>query len=187
MKTSKLVLIGASTGGPGHLNKLLRGIPNQGIPIVIAQHMNTVFIPYFVAQFGREMNMEVIEISQKQYLSGGIFICDKTSALMPESPLAIAPQEIQSIYNPNINVLFQSGVNVCSFTNILAILLTGIGDDGAQGLWELYKAGATCMAESEASAIVYGMPKKAKEINPNLNILHLDDIKARLERFLYVF
>lgn len=187
MKKSKLVLIGASTGGPGHLNKLLKGIKNFDTPIVIAQHMSSVFVPYFVAQFGREMNMEIIEVSKKELLSGKIFVCSKTSALSSDTPISITPLDVESIYNPNINTLFQSAVGVCGFVDVLAILLTGIGDDGAKGLFELYRAGASCIAESEESAIVYGMPKKAKEINPDVNVMNLSHIRARLESFLYVF
>ncbi|MDO7252467.1 CheB methylesterase domain-containing protein [Helicobacter cappadocius] len=187
MKKSKLVLIGASTGGPGHLNRLLKGINNSNTPIVIAQHMNSVFVPYFVSQFGREMNMQAIEVSKKELLSPKVFVCSKTSVLSEDTPLSLIPKDVESIYNPNINVLFQSAVNICGFIDVLAILLTGIGDDGAKGLFDLYRAGATCIAESEESAIVYGMPKKAKEINPDVNVMHLDDIRIKLESFLYVF
>lgn len=187
MKKSKLVLIGASTGGPGHLNKLLKGIKNFHAPIIIAQHMNSVFVPYFVAQFGREMEMEITEVSKKERLSGKVFVCSKTSTLSEDTPLTLLPQDIDSIYNPNINILFQSAVNICGFVDVLAILLTGIGDDGAKGLFDLYKAGASCIAESEESAIVYGMPKKAKEINPDVNVMNLSNIRSKLESFLYVF
>lgn len=187
MKKSKLVLIGASTGGPGHLNKLLKGINNFDTPIIIAQHMSSVFVPYFVSQFGRELNMEIIEVSKKEPLCGKVFVCNKTSILSEDTPITILPQDIESIYNPNINILFQSAVNICGFVDVLAILLTGIGDDGAKGLFDLYRAGAICIAESEESAIVYGMPKKAKEINPDVNVMNLRDIRTRLESFLYVF
>ncbi|PAF54566.1 chemotaxis protein CheB [Helicobacter sp. 13S00482-2] len=187
MRKSKLVLIGASTGGPGHLNRLLKDINNSDVPIVIAQHMNTVFIPYFVSQFGRGINMEITEVSQRELLSGKVFICSKTSVVSEDTPLSIIPKDVASIYNPNINVLFHSAVHICGFIDVLAILLTGIGDDGAKGLFDLYRAGATCIAESEESAIVYGMPKKAKEINPDVNVMHLDNIRTRLESFLYVF
>lgn len=114
-------------------------------------------------------------------------MCSKTSILSEDTPLTVLPQDIESIYNPNINVLFQSAVNICGFIDVLAILLTGIGDDGAKGLFDLYRAGASCIAESEESAIVYGMPKKAKEINPDVNVMNLSDIRTRLESFLYVF
>ncbi|PAF52422.1 CheB methylesterase domain-containing protein [Helicobacter sp. 13S00477-4] len=187
MSHSKIVLIGASTGGPGHLTKLLKGISKNNAPIIIAQHMNEVFVPYFVSQFKREMSIDVVEVGDKEYLKNAIFICDKTSVLSVKEPFFIKPQETQSIYNPDINILFQSAVNLCEYADILAILLTGIGEDGAKGLFELYRHGAVCIAESEESAIVYGMPKRAREINPNVNVLPLDKIRERLERFLNVF
>ena len=65
----------------------------------------------------------------------------------------------------------------------MAVLLTGIGHDGANGLSELQKHGATCIAESEKSAIVFGMPKRAVEINPNIVALALDDIIQTIKTF----
>lgn len=185
--SDKLVLIGASTGGPGHLNKLLKGIKNNHTPIVIAQHMNSIFVPYFVSQFQKEVDMKVHEVDKIYYLDDGIYICNQTSMISENLPLSIKPIKSDSIYNPNINTLFNSAITSCNFKDVLAILLTGIGDDGANGLFELYKAGAKCIGENEESAIVYGMPKKAKEINPNLLSLPLHKIKENLERFLYVF
>jgi two-component system chemotaxis response regulator CheB len=65
----------------------------------------------------------------------------------------------------------------------MAILLTGIGQDGALGLKALFEAGAKCYGENEESAVVYGMPKQAKEINPELKMLSLLEIKSVLQRF----
>ncbi len=90
---------------------------------------------------------------------------------------------VMSYYNPSIDHLFLSAVKLCKDYDILAILLTGIGQDGAQGLSELKEAGAVCIAESEESAIVYGMPKKAVELNSNIKVMHLDEIVKYIEGF----
>ena len=81
-------------------------------------------------------------------------------------------------------MLFKSAVPICKIVDVMGILLTGIGDDGASGLNDLYRAGAKCIAENEQTAIVYGMPKRAKDINPNLEIGNLDTIKTNLQRFI---
>ena len=120
-------------------------------------------------------------------LKSAIYICEKNSEIISASPLMAgmcSPMK-ETTYNPNVDVLFHSGVQACKFADVMAILLTGIGDDGARGLNELYKAGAKCVAENEESAIVYGMPKRAKEINANLKSLPIGGIRAELERFLH--
>jgi two-component system chemotaxis response regulator CheB len=88
-----------------------------------------------------------------------------------------------SHYNPSVDHLFNSAVKLCREYDVLAILLTGIGQDGAQGLSDLKDARATCIAESEESAIVYGMPKKAAELNSSIKVMNLDQIIAYIKRF----
>ena len=83
---------------------------------------------------------------------------------------------IPTIFNPNVNMLFSSALTACGFTSVLAVLMTGIGDDGAKGLHELYKAGAQCIGENERDCVVYGMPKRAKELNPRLDMGGIKDI-----------
>ncbi|WP_173031293.1 CheB methylesterase domain-containing protein [Campylobacter sp. CCUG 57310] len=185
----KLVLIGASTGGPGHLKKLFQNLDIGSASVVIAQHMSLMFIPSFITQFDKECNADVLKLEGKTQLKNKIYICEKNSEILPTQPLsaAVCAKGKETTYNPNVNLLFESAVQACKFCDVMAILLTGIGDDGAKGLNELYKAGATCIAESEASAIVYGMPKRAKEINSNLRSLSISEIRAELERFVSVF
>lgn len=184
----KLVLIGASTGGPGHIKKLLKNIDLKGATIVIAQHMNKMFIPSFATQIGRECEINVEILSDRAVLKDRVYICEQNFMIGDSVPLNAKPNiETKTIYTPNVDMLFNSGVSVCKSANVMAILLTGIGDDGASGLNNLYKAGARCIAESEDSAIVYGMPKRAKELNPNLKSLNLFAARKELEDFLNAF
>lgn len=183
----KLVLVGASTGGPGHLKRLFKGLELNGASVVIAQHMSLAFIPSFISQFDKECAAEVLMLGAPTQLKSAIYICEKNSEIISASPLTagMCSPAKETTYNPNVDVLFHSGVQACKFADVMAILLTGIGDDGARGLNELYKAGAKCVAENEESAIVYGMPKRAKEINANLKSLPIGGIRAELERFLH--
>lgn len=184
----KLILIGSSTGGPGHLKKLLCDIDITNCAIVIAQHMSLNFMNTFIEQ-GKLFfdNQDLVHrIEEKMHIKNGVYICTKNSVILPTQPLSIAPYngDIKTTYNPNIDMLFSSATKVANIADIMAILLTGIGDDGAKGLFELYKAKAKCIAENEESAIVYGMPKRAKELNPQLLSLNLANIKIKLESFL---
>jgi len=180
-------LIGASTGGPGHLKKILSIIPSsyQGA-IIIAQHMNSTFIPSFISQFQTELSIPVHSIDTKTSLENGhIYICSQHCELKKEyhSLIVQTTQQGQTPYNPSIDTLFCSAVECLKNAEILAILLTGIGHDGAQGLSELQKHGAQCIAENEETAIVYGMPKRAIEINPDIPALPLGEIIRVIQRF----
>lgn len=184
----KLVLIGSSTGGPGHLKKLLADIDINSCAVVIAQHMSLNFMNTFIEQmkvFFKSENL-VNKIDKKISIKNGVYICTQNSTILPTQPLSIAPYdgEIKTTYNPNVDMLFSSAAKITKSADIIAILLTGIGDDGAKGLFELYKAKAKCIVENEESAIVYGMPKRAKELNPHVLSLNLANIKIRLESFL---
>ena len=183
----KLILIGASTGGPGHLKKILSNLStNFKIPIVIAQHMNSVFIKSFVKQFNDELLFDVVMADNSHCIQDEtIYICAKHCEIKKDGyKLTLVHNEkVQSHYNPSVNHLFSSVKTLTNDYDILAILLTGIGQDGALGLAELKDAGATCVAESEESAIVYGMPKKAAELNPQIKVLNLDNIINYIKQF----
>ena len=183
----KIVLIGASTGGPGHLKKILAHIPTHyNGAIVIAQHMNATFIPSFISQFQTELRLPVHTVDHKISLqSSHIYICPQNCQLKRgDITSKIEPVDVgETPYNPSIDSLFLSSVECIKDAEILAVLLTGIGHDGANGLSELQKNGALCIAESEKSAIVYGMPKRAVEINPKIISKPLDDIVEIIKQF----
>lgn len=183
----KLILIGASTGGPGHLKKLLTGISLPiNVSIIIAQHMSKNFVGSFASRLSQELNSDVELLNNKVTLKNKIYICAQNSIILNSQILTANIDQSGAIttYNPNVNMLFNSAVPICKIADVMGILLTGIGDDGASGLNELYKAGAKCIAENEQSAIVYGMPRRAKDINPNLEIANLDMIRTNLQRFI---
>lgn len=183
----KLVLIGASTGGPGHLKKILSNLSTAfKIPIVIAQHMNSVFIKSFVKQFNDELSFDVVLADDTHCIQDKtVYIC-ATHCEIKKDGFNLNLQhntEVQSHYNPSVNHLFSSAKTLTDDYDVLAILLTGIGQDGALGLAQLKDAGATCIAESEESAIVYGMPKKAAELNPQIAVMNLDNIINYIKQF----
>lgn len=183
----KIILIGASTGGPGHLKKILLSLPESfNIPIVIAQHMNPIFITSFVKQFNDELPFKFFLADNKHDIkTSTIHICATHCKLKKESfDLKLEKSlEVVSHYNPSVDCLFYSAVKLVKSYDILAILLTGIGQDGAVGLDSLENAGAKCIAESEDSAIVFGMPKKAAELNSNIDVMHLDNIIKNIKKF----
>lgn len=183
----KVVLIGASTGGPGHLKKILSALPaNYNATLVIAQHMNRIFIPSFISQFKNELSLGVSSIETCLELKPSIaYFCPYNCTLSKHHYTLCVEPSLGDItpYNPCVNTLFSSALPFSKEVEFLAILLTGIGDDGALALSALKHEGVTCIAESEKSAIVYGMPKRAIEINPLIRSLSLDDIILTIKKF----
>ncbi|WP_041671807.1 CheB methylesterase domain-containing protein [Sulfurospirillum barnesii] len=183
----KIVLIGASTGGPGHLKKILASIPASfHASIIIAQHMNSMFIPSFISQFQNELPLVVHGVDKKMSLHPStIYICPQNCHLLRGdlTPKIEPILEGETPYNPSIDTLFSSALECLRDSEIMAVLLTGIGHDGANGLSELQKQGAHCIAESEESAIVYGMPKRAVEINSHITVMPLHQIIDAIKLF----
>ena len=183
----KLILIGASTGGPGHLKKILLNLKTSfSTPVVIAQHMNPVFITSFVKQFDDELPFNFFLADSRHHIESSTMHVCATHCELHKRERYLKLESINGItshYNPSVDHLFHSAVKLCNEYDVLAVLLTGIGHDGAQGLSELKNAGATCIAESEESAIVYGMPKKAAELNENIKVMNLNDIIKYIKRF----
>ncbi|MBE0492125.1 MAG: chemotaxis protein CheB [Sulfurospirillum sp.] len=183
----KLILIGASTGGPGHLKKILSALGNDfETPIIIAQHMNEIFLQSFAKQFDSELFQKVVLVDgtckiQKRH----IYICAKSCVLESQygaSSLA-CKLDYESYYNPSIECIFGSALGMLEKFTFLAVLLTGIGQDGAVNIDLLQKNGVRCIAESEETAIVFGMPKQAALLNKNIEVLPLYSIISVIKQF----
>ncbi len=185
----KLIAIGSSTGGPGHLQAILGALPsNFKATIVIAQHINAVFLDSIVESlnsfcripvYGGQNGLVLEEPSVVFARGAGI------NEVVSENGgyrLKILDQ-MSDDYSPSINKLFFSIAKLPSQSSIMAALLTGIGDDGARGLLELRCKGAHTIAESEKTSVVYGMPRAAFEIDAASEILDLDKIIDKIIEF----
>lgn len=159
-----LVVIGASTGGPGVLRELLLSLDRIDAPIVIVQHMVDVFAQSFIDWLGLHTNMPVYEAKPgTSLLPGTVHVAVRGSnvRISPEGRIEAAPDDL-SPHRPSINVLFASAAE--SFgARALGVLLTGMGDDGATGLGAIAAAGGITVAQDEATSTVYGMPRAAVE------------------------
>lgn len=180
----KIILIGSSTGGPNQLKFLLKDLEFQNACVVIAQHMSVNFIDSFINNFNEEALCEVVAAQDKEILRvGRIYICKRNLTIKGSLNLSFSFDDTQTTFNPNINLLFDSASLLAKTNDILAMLLTGMGDDGASGLLNLYRAGAICLCENEHDSIVYGMPKRAKDMNPSLKPMSLIELKKELVKF----
>ncbi len=174
-----LVLIGASTGGPGHLKKILSDLkPSTKASYIIVQHMNENVVGSFVSELSKSCNIPVLLAKDKQIISpSSVYVCSYTlEFFLQKGQIYLQKSKKEAIYTPSINILFNSAVHLLPKYAVVPIVLTGIGDDGATAMHSLYKKGALCISESQKSAIVYGMPKQVYKINSEVKVMHLDEI-----------
>ena len=186
-RPDKLIIIGASTGGPGHIQKIMRTLrPDSNVAVVVAQHMDAIYIPSFVKLLNSNCALEVHEVSEHTRLRGSsVYICSNSCILKKEGPglSLFAGETGHCKYNPNIDLLFESAAGLTHEVVIMGMILTGIGEDGAKGCSALARSGGSCLAESEESAVVFGMPKRAYELNPDITVKNLDGIIDTIREF----
>lgn len=161
-----VIAVGASTGGTEALRLFLAALPTDCPPIVIVQHMPEVFTRAFAERLNKECAIEVCEGRDGDQLQNGRALIAPGNRHMlvnrsgEEFVLKITDGPLVSRHRPSVDVLFRS-VAIAAGPKAIGVIMTGMGDDGAQGLWEMKEAGATTIAQDEASCVVFGMPKEA--------------------------
>ena len=166
ISASKLLVIGASTGGTEALKDLLIQLPADSPGIVIAQHMPEGFTQSFALRLNSLCQIKVKEAEHGDRIqSGHAYVAPGHSHLLIKRregqffcELSQAPPVNR--HRPSVDVLFHS-VAKCAKSNAVGIILTGMGRDGAEGMLAMHQAGAYNFAQDEASCVVFGMPKEA--------------------------
>jgi two-component system, chemotaxis family, protein-glutamate methylesterase/glutaminase len=161
-----VVAVGASTGGTEALRLFLSALPTDCPPVAIVQHMPEGFTRAFADRLNSECKIEVAEARDGDRLQTGraLIAPGNRHMLVNQSGEGFAVQIIDgplvSRHRPSVDVLFRS-VAISVGPNGVGVIMTGMGDDGAQGLREMREAGAATIAQDEASCTVFGMPKEA--------------------------
>lgn len=161
------VFIGSSTGGVDALETLLTGFPNNCPPTLITQHMPASFLTSFAARLDPRIapKLKLAETGDPLspghvYLApGGDYHLTVVGGDQPRCKLIAG--EKRSGHRPSVDVMFESALPMAKSS--IAVILTGMGRDGAEGMLALRSAGARCIAQDEASSVVYGMPRVAME------------------------
>jgi two-component system chemotaxis response regulator CheB len=162
--TAGVVLIGSSTGGPGVLGDVLGGLPADfPLPIVIAQHIPASFSGPLAARLNSECALRVEELSGWRPLEPGLALVARGEAdvVFGRRAGAVVARPVPSDghrWHPSVDRMVRSTEGCFPPEQILAVQLTGMGDDGAEAMAELHRAGTRTIAESEESAVVFGMP-----------------------------
>ena len=185
--TEKICLVGASTGGTEALRVFLEAQPVNCPPIAIVQHMPE----HFTAAFANRLN-SICRISIKEAADGDAMMRgqaliapgDKHMLLKRTGSkyyVEVKDGPLVSRHRPSVDVLFRSGARYGG-SNVVAAIMTGMGDDGAKGMKELKDAGAYTIAQDEASCVVFGMPQEAIKHGGVDKVLPLNRIAMEIVR-----
>ncbi len=166
--TDKVVAIGTSTGGTEALRVLLMSLPLDAPGFVVVQHMPEVFTAGFADRLNQLCAVDVKEAKDGDRVRpGSVLIAPGNRHTMinrngAQYVVRVVDGPLVARHRPSVDVLFRS-VAQAAGANAVGVIMTGMGDDGADGLVEMKKAGASTIAQDEATCVVFGMPKVAIE------------------------
>ncbi len=178
-----LLGLGASTGGPRALAKVLSDLPHDfPLPIAVVQHMAEDFFDSFV-RFLSDASKRTVELAQTGVTMrpGKVYVAPPRKEMFVKESMTmrLLPPPTEALISPSVDSLFFSMANALKGRSI-GVLLTGMGDDGAQGLLRMRRMGARTVAQDRLSSAVFGMPRAAQELGAADTVLALDDMAAWL-------
>ena len=185
--TDRVIAIGTSTGGTQALEYVLTRLPRTVPGIVIVQHMPEAFTAAFAKRLDSLCQISVKEAEQNDRVIPGLALIAPGGKHMllrrsgAQYRVEIKDGPLVSRHRPSVDVLFRSTAQSAG-QNALGIIMTGMGDDGAHGMKELHDTGALCIAQDEASCVVYGMPKEATKLGATDDELPLSAIPELIIR-----
>jgi two-component system response regulator WspF len=184
-EATNLLAIGASAGGPGAVAEVLRTLPENSPPVVVVQHIDSQFAGGMADWLNSQTNLIVHVAMQGEAMKPGhVYLAGQDGHLVlnSDSMLEYIQLSMPSSYMPCIDVFFNS-VTENWKGRVAAVLLTGMGRDGAVGLKTLRDTGALTIAQDRETSIVYGMPKAAVELDAAELVLPLKSIAPALLKF----
>jgi two-component system, chemotaxis family, protein-glutamate methylesterase/glutaminase len=182
-----LVLIGTSTGGPAALDVVLPRLP-AGFPwpVLVAQHLPASFTGAFARRLDRECQLQVVEVDRPMPLEAGtIYIgrgdADVTIASRAAGVIALpAPAKASYLWHPSVERMVASALENIVASQLIGVLMTGMGNDGAEAMKRLRQGGGHTIAEAESTAIVWGMPGELVKNGGAEMVRPLEDIAATI-------
>ncbi|WP_332399701.1 chemotaxis response regulator protein-glutamate methylesterase [Vibrio metschnikovii] len=188
LSSEKIVVIGTSTGGTQALEYVLTHLPKHAPGIVIVQHMPEKFTAMFAERLNSLSQMTVSEAKSGDRVLPGIALIapgGKHTKLLrsgAQYKVEVFDGPLVNRHKPAVDVLFRSAAQQAG-SNVLGIIMTGMGDDGARGLKAMFDHGASTVAQDEASCVVFGMPKEAIALGAVQTICSLSAIPKQILRF----
>lgn len=185
---NKPVVIGSSTGGTQALELVLTHLPADAPGIAITQHMPEKFTAMYANRLNGICAMQVREARDGDRLERGLVLIAPGGLHMQLKKKAgqyyvhVADGPPVNRHKPSVDVLFKSAAE-CGGRDVLGIILTGMGDDGARGMKVLHDGGARTIAQNEETCVVFGMPKEAIKLQAVDDILPLDSVARAILQF----
>jgi two-component system chemotaxis response regulator CheB len=180
VRRPELIAIAASTGGPPALERILGPLPLRCPPVVVAQHLAPSFARGFADWLSSAIRRPVVPVEISEPLKEGtVYIAAEGKHIRVRRGWADAVRAEPSELSPNADVLFRAAAAYYGDA-ALGLVLTGMGNDGAEGLLAMRKAGAWTVGQDRDSSVVYGMPRVAAEAGACVEVLPLDEIAQRL-------
>lgn len=180
----KIVVIGASTGGPVAITEIITKLPaNFPVPIVIVQHMPENFTKAFSERLDRQSQLSVVEAENSMRIERGkVYVAPGGKQLMFDrngNSIKIVPGDERVNYKPSVDIAYASAANV--FRNgVLGIVLTGMGADGCEGARLLKQSGSYIWGQDQASSVVYGMPAAVANARLTDAVIPLSSIAEKM-------
>ena len=188
LSVNKPVVLGSSTGGTQAIESLVRELPADAPGIAIVQHMPERFTAMYAERLDGICAMRVREARDGDRLERGLVLIAPGGRHMQlrkaggQYFAVVLDGPPVNRHKPSVDVLFRSAAE-CAGSDALAIMLTGMGDDGARGMKLMHDRGARTLAQDEASCVVFGMPKEAIEIGAVDQVLPLSQMAREVLRF----
>ena len=181
-----IVVIGVSTGGPPVVQKILSALPaNLPACILVAQHMPASFTGPFAKRLDGVCALSVTEaVNGDKLVNGHVYICPggRHIGIQMRGPLAevlVTDEPKSALYKPTVNLLMETA-GKCMGRRVLGVMLTGMGSDGVDGARVLKEKGGWLIAQSEATCVVYGMPKAVVDAGLADQVVDADDIAEQI-------
>jgi two-component system chemotaxis response regulator CheB len=167
---AEMIVLGCSTGGPKALQEFLPYLPKAlPVPMLIVQHMPASFTKPFADRLNSISQVEIKEAANGDIPQAGhVYIAPGGIHMHLRGrggrySIELNPEPAGTLHRPSVDVMFQSAYDACD-SQLISVILTGMGSDGALGMQKLKQKGAFTVAEAESSCVVYGMPKSAVEL-----------------------
>lgn len=180
--TIKAIGIGASLGGPTALVKILQGLSDTfSVPIFVVQHIIPGFTPDFIQWLQERTKLRIcLAKNGEMAMPGWVYVAADACQMGVKKGGIISLVNIPiPVKQPSIDYLFKSLAETCQ-SHCIGVILTGMGNDGAEGLLAMKQQGALTIAQDEESCLVFGMPKEAILLGAVSQVLPLNRIAPML-------
>ncbi|MES2193685.1 MAG: CheB methylesterase domain-containing protein [Pseudomonadota bacterium] len=180
-------MIGTSTGGPAALDVVLPQLPPDfPWPVLVAQHLPASFTGAFARRLDGECQLDVVEVNQPMLLKPGTIYIGKGDADVMVAPRAAGisampvPAKASYLWHPSVERMVASALDHIDASRLIGVMMTGMGNDGAEAMKRLHLSGGRTIAEAESSAIVWGMPGELVKNGGAEKVRPLEDIAAAI-------